>query len=128
MDDDTDDEYDAETGELIADVEKNLLNAEEKAKKAALEERATVAAVHTTIVDSAGMPTWLVYHDGGFTPAEMTSDRALRQRRSDKAQAAGETPDKRDAPRVGPLAPAKAGWGYLARCYDVAPGVVETDP
>jgi hypothetical protein len=132
-DDDTDEEYDAETGELVADVDKNLhvLTAEDKAgkaEKAEREQRATTAAVHTTIVASAGMPTWLVLHDGGYTPAETASDRALRKRRWDKAVAAGKAPDQRDKPCLGTLAPAKARWGYWARYYDVALGLAEADP
>ena len=57
-------------------MDKNLLSAEEKAEKAEREERATATAVHTAVVASASMPTWLVFHDGGYTPAETAVDRA----------------------------------------------------
>jgi hypothetical protein len=80
-DGDTDEEYDADTGELIEDgEEKNLLTAEEKAEKAEREQRATAVEVHTALVASAGLPTWLVFHDGGFTGMETTQDRAQRAR------------------------------------------------
>ena len=127
-DDDTDEEYDADTGDLIDDAEKNLLSAEEKREKAALEERNTVAAVHTAVVESAGMPTWIVYHDGGFTKAETTSDRSKQQQRRREALAAGKPLDNLGRPRTGPLEQAKAGWGYWTRYYNIAPGMQEPDP
>ena len=64
-DDDTDEEYDADTGELIDDVESNLLSAKAKAAKTERETRATTAVVHDAVVASVGLPTRLVYRDGG---------------------------------------------------------------
>jgi hypothetical protein len=75
------------------------------------ETRATATAVHDAIVVSLGLPTWLVYHDGGYTPAETTVARAQRGARWDARLAANEAPHSHDCPRVGPLAPAKAGRG-----------------
>ena len=94
----------------------------------ACEKRATAAAVHDAIVASAGLPTWLVYHDGGYTPDETSADRVQRKTRWDATTAANEAPNPQDRPREGPMEPAKAGWGYLARYYDVAPGMVDANP
>jgi hypothetical protein len=128
-DDDTEDEYDAETGEPVADIEaKNLLSAEEKAAKEAHEKHATETEIHDALVAAAGQPTWLVFHDGGYTGTETEQDRAQTARRRNAAAAAGKPEDPRDRARLGAMAPAKAGWGYWARYYDIAPGMVKTDP
>jgi hypothetical protein len=128
-DDDTEDEYDAETGEPVADIEaKNLLSAEEKEAKDAHEKRATETEIHDALVDAAGRPTWPVFHDGGFTGTETEQDRAQQTRRRNATAAAGKPADPRDCARLGDMAPAKAGWGYWARYYDVAPGMVKADP
>ena len=128
-DDDTDEEYDATTGELIDDAEKSLLlSAEAKAAKTARETHTTATVVHDAMVASSGLPTWLVYHDGGYTPAETLADREQREARWNVALAANKTLNELDRPCTSPLAPEKEDWGYWARYYDVAPNMVAVDP
>jgi hypothetical protein len=92
------------------------------------EKRATETEIHDALVDAAGRPTWLVFLDCGFTGTEMEQDRAQQTRRRNATAAAGKPADPRDCARLGDMAPAKAGWGYWARYYDVAPGMVKADP
>ena len=45
------------------------------------------------VVASVGLPTRLVYRDGGYTPVETYADRTQRKARWDAAHAANETPN-----------------------------------